>query len=73
MLRQVYTNSAGHCGFSAAEVVAAVETVAARLKAGQWGDTTDPDRMNAVAQALNLGSARFIPYTPDTFVRAAGR
>ena len=31
MLRQVYTNSAGHCGFTAAEAVAAVETLLARL------------------------------------------
>ena len=73
MLRQVYTNKAGHCGFSAAEGVAAVETLMARLKTGQWGDSTNPYTMNALAQSLNLGAARFIPYVPDTFVRAAGR
>jgi pimeloyl-ACP methyl ester carboxylesterase len=73
MLRQVYTNTAGHCGFSAAESVAAVETLMARLKTGQWGDSTNPYTMNALAQSLNLGAARFIPYVPDTFVRAAAR
>jgi hypothetical protein len=73
MLRQVYTNTAGHCGFSAAEGVAAVETLMARLKTGQWGDTTNPYTMNTLAQSLNLGPARFIPYVPDVFVRAAAR
>ena len=73
MLRQVYTNTAGHCGFSPAEGVAAVETLMARLKTGQWGDSTNPYTMNALAQSLNLGAARFIPYVPDTFVRAAAR
>jgi pimeloyl-ACP methyl ester carboxylesterase len=73
MLRQVYTNTAGHCGFSAAETVAAVETLTARLKTGQWGDTTNPYSMNALAQTLNLGASRFIPYTPDVFARAANR
>jgi pimeloyl-ACP methyl ester carboxylesterase len=73
MLRQVYTNTAGHCGFSAAEGVAAVETLMARLKTGEWGDTTNPHTMNALAQSLNLGAARFVPYIPDVFVRAANR
>jgi hypothetical protein len=73
MLRQVYTNTAGHCGFSAAEGVAAIETLMARLKTGQWGDTTNPYTLNALAQSLNLGAARFIPYTPETFVRAVGK
>ena len=71
MLRQVYTNTAGHCGFSAAEGVAAVETLVNRLKTGTWGGTTNPYTMNALAQSFNLGAARFIPYTPETFVRAA--
>jgi pimeloyl-ACP methyl ester carboxylesterase len=73
MLRQVYTNTAGHCGFSAAETVAAVETLMARLKTGQWANTTNPYSMNALAQSLNLGAARFVPYSPDVFVRAANR
>jgi len=73
MLRQLYTSTAGHCGFSAAETVAAVETLISRLNTGQWGDTTNPYTMNALAQSLNLGAARFIPYSPDVFVRAANQ
>ena len=72
MLRQVYTNSAGHCGFTAAEGVAAVETLVARLRTGQWDDRTNPYAMNALAATLDLGGSRFVPYTPEVFV-AAGR
>jgi hypothetical protein len=70
-LRQLYTRSAGHCGFSAAEVVTAVEVLAARLDTGVWGDLA-PDALNARAGALALGEARFLPYVPETFARAAG-
>jgi pimeloyl-ACP methyl ester carboxylesterase len=73
MLRQTYTNSAGHCGFSTAEVVAAVEALTARLTTGEWSDLTNPYTMNAVALALDLGESRFILFTPDTFVRATQR
>lgn len=73
MLRQVYTNTAGHCGFSAAEGVAAVETLVTRLRTGEWGDLTDPSTMNSLAESLDLGESRFIPYTPEEFLRATGR
>ncbi len=70
MLRQVYTNSAGHCGFTAAETVVAVETLVERLATGRWGEATNPYTLNARAQSLNLGAARFVPYIPESFVRA---
>ena len=57
MLRQVYTNSAGHCGFSAAEVVTAVEALVARLKTGQWGDATNPFVEGVPAPAPPPGSS----------------
>lgn len=69
MLRQVYVESAGHCGFSAAETVAAVETLQSRLLTKRWDDADNPHRLNAFARSLNLGAARFIPYEPDQFAR----
>lgn len=68
MLRQTYTRTAGHCGFSAAETVAAVEALDARVTSGKWGDTS-ADAMNAAARATGAGDARFIAYTPATFLR----
>jgi hypothetical protein len=70
LLRQVYVNSAGHCGFSPAEAMTAVDTLVARLESNEWGGTTNPFTMNAKAQSLNAGAARFIAYQPEAFQRA---
>ena len=69
MLRQLYVESAGHCGFTAAETVAAVETLQARLLTKRWSDSDNPHKLNALARSLNLGAARFISFTPDEFAR----
>ncbi len=69
MLRQTYVESAGHCGFSAAETIAAVETLQSRLLTKRWDDADNPHKLNALARSLNLGAARFISYTPDEFAR----
>ncbi len=69
MLRQLYVESAGHCGFSAAEAVAAVETLQSRLLTKKWDDADNPHKLNALARSLNLGAARFISYEPDEFAR----
>lgn len=69
MLRQTYVESAGHCGFSAAETIAAVETLQSRLITKRWNDADNPHKLNALARSLNLGAARFISYTPDDFAR----
>jgi pimeloyl-ACP methyl ester carboxylesterase len=68
LLRQVYTNTAGHCGFSAAETVVAVDALRERVTTGRWGEL-DADRLNATAQSLNLGPARFQRFTPPAFLR----
>lgn len=68
-LRQTYLQIAGHCGFNAREVVAAVEVLQQRATTGQWPDTT-PAAMNALAASVPLtGTPRFIEYQPDTFAR----
>jgi hypothetical protein len=68
MLRQTYTNTAGHCGFSAAETVAAIEALHARVMSGRWGETS-AEAMNAAARVAGGGEARFIAYTPAVFLR----
>jgi hypothetical protein len=69
MLRQTYTNTAGHCGFSAGEVLVAVEALAARVANGQWGDITNPYVLDRAADAANQGPARFVSYQPRPFMR----
>jgi pimeloyl-ACP methyl ester carboxylesterase len=68
MLRQAYTNTAGHCGFSAAETVAAVEALDKRVTSGRWGDTS-AEALNAAAMTTGSGESRFVPYTPPVFLR----
>ena len=65
-----YTRTAGHCGFSAAEVVTAIDALMTRLDTGAWGDL-DAATMNARALETSLGDARYLPYMPDAFVRVA--
>lgn len=62
LLRQLYTASAGHCGFTPAETVAAVTLLKTRLDTGAWPDTS--------AAAMNgAAPARFIDYQPARFLR----
>jgi len=81
LLRQVYVNRAGHCAFTPAETITAVQTLENRLATGQW-DVPSPAAMNAQAAALgaayNIFSVNnkvvatapaFISYTPARYLR----
>jgi pimeloyl-ACP methyl ester carboxylesterase len=69
-LRQLYTLTAGHCGFNGKEIVAAVEVLQDRVLTGSWLDTS-PAVMNAFAATVTgvTGTPRFIEYEPDEFER----
>lgn len=69
MLRQTYTASAGHCGFTPAEQVTAVQILVSRLETGAWPDTSAAG-LAKTAVAGGLGEARFIEFTPPVFGRA---
>ena len=50
MLRQLYVHRAGHCAFTPAETIAAVQELLARLDTGRWDDTAlQPAALNKVA------------------------
>jgi len=81
LLRQVFVNRAGHCAFTPAETITAVQTLENRMSTGQW-DVPSPAAMNAEAAALgpqyNIfagGSSvvptapAFISYTPARYLR----
>jgi pimeloyl-ACP methyl ester carboxylesterase len=67
-VRQLYTNSAGHCGFSAAETVTAVQLLTDRLDSGKWQDTSAA-AANVHARALALGESRFVDLRPSNVAR----
>ena len=53
LLRQIFVNRAGHCAFTPAETITAVQTLLNRLATGHW-NVPSPAGLNA--EAANLGS-----------------
>ena len=68
LLRREFVYRAGHCAFTPAEEIAALQALVARLKTGKWGGL-EPAKLNAVAQAL--GSS-YNPYPPEYVKYAPG-
>ncbi|GAA3120371.1 alpha/beta hydrolase family protein [Streptomyces rectiviolaceus] len=69
LLRQAYTENAGHCTFSPAEQLAAVHTITYRITSGHWDDTS-PDALNSRAhQADPTTPARYAAYRPGPYPR----
>ena len=52
-LRRTFVARAGHCAFTPAETIAAVETLLERLATGRWGEV-DAKNLNNAATALGL-------------------
>lgn len=82
-LRQIFVHRAGHCAFTPAETIAAVQSLLTRLDSGAWGPL-DANSLNAAASALGRGfnifpSPRapvilpvrpaFIDFTPSLYLR----
>ena len=81
LLRQVFVHRAGHCAFTPAETVTALQALVQRLNTGHWRGI-DPADFNASAEALGPGlnvfasggslvptAAAFIAYKPSPFLR----
>lgn len=75
LLRQLYIHRAGHCTFTPAETLTALEVLGERIETGSWPDL-DPARLNQRATALDarndLGlSSRptFSAFEPSPFPR----
>lgn len=71
-LRQVFVHRAGHCSFTPAETITALQALIQRLDTGHWSDI-DPSDFNATAAALgpslNTLPPGFIDYEPAPFLR----
>ncbi len=59
MLRQIFVHRAGHCAFTPAETITALQTLDLRLTTGEWKDLTAPD-LNNDADLLGTGYNVFI-------------
>ncbi|MFF5477580.1 alpha/beta hydrolase family protein [Streptomyces sp. NPDC012935] len=69
LLRQAYTDNAGHCTFSPAEQLAALHTLEDRLTAGTWVGT-DSKSLNSRATAADPTTpTRYVRYRPAPYPR----
>jgi pimeloyl-ACP methyl ester carboxylesterase len=84
LLRQLFVRRAGHCAFSAAETIMAIESMLARLDAGNWGGPAlAPDTLNDAALALGdtyqtvggflKSPPAFENFTPGAYPRPFGK
>jgi hypothetical protein len=75
LLRVVYSNRPAHASWSVVERVTVFQALVNRLESGRWDDSTDPDRLNALAaglrdaSSLDLGSALFVALRPAAALR----
>jgi hypothetical protein len=80
LLRQLFVHRAGHCSFTDAETIAAVQSMVERLNKGTWADDAlQPSAMNARAQALGpsyqtggsafAGIPAFVAFDPGPYPR----
>jgi hypothetical protein len=70
LYRTAFVDRPGHCAFSIAESTAALETLIRRLERGHWGNSTDPQQLNALAMSFNMGDSRFVEFKLDKFNRS---
>lgn len=70
-LRQTFVHRAGHCAFTPAETITAVQALLFRLDTGLWG-ALDANSLNAEASALgplNILPPSYFDFTPTQFLR----
>ena len=68
LLRQAFVHRAGHCTFTAGEMLAALRTVMRRAATGQWRGT-DPAALNALAASLDPAVPAYQAYDPAPYPR----
>jgi hypothetical protein len=74
LLRQAFVHRAGHCSFTPAERIGALQALLQRVDTGSWGDATTPEQLNAAAEALRPAlqvptPSAFLAYTPGQYLR----
>ena len=68
LFRQAFVDREGHCTFTVAENVAAVEAMDERLETGRWGSLARTSSLQRSAESLDLDGAAFVDHRPDEFV-----
>ena len=73
LLREAFVHRAGHCSFTPAETIAALQALETRLNTGKWTSLATPTNLNAGAAALgsslNVAPPSYIDFEPAQFLR----
>ncbi|XVU29776.1 hypothetical protein ACQPZJ_22630 [Actinoplanes sp. CA-054009] len=69
LLRQAFVHRAGHCTFTAGEMLAALRTLERRVASGHWSGTS-PEALNALAESTGYVHYRPAPYPRPFTVKA---
>lgn len=69
LLRQAYTQSIGHCNFTPAEIVGALNTLHTRVSTGHW-PSTSARALTRAADVTGYGDSSFISYHPAKLINA---
>jgi hypothetical protein len=83
MLRQIFVHRAGHCAFTPAETITAVQVLLGRLGTGRWNpEALDPASLNdqaaalgptynifAVGKTVSPTAPAFVRYHPGPYLR----
>ncbi|WP_216651341.1 prolyl oligopeptidase family serine peptidase [Actinomadura litoris] len=67
LLGQAYVRRAGHCAFTAGEVLAALGALEARLDGRTW--SLDPAALNRAARDIDPAAPAFTPAAPGPYLR----
>jgi len=71
LLRQTFVHRAGHCTFTPAETISALQALVQRVDTGKW--KTSPEALNtaaaALGPALNTATPSFLDFEPAPFLR----
>jgi pimeloyl-ACP methyl ester carboxylesterase len=68
LLRQAFVDRAGHCNFTVAENIAAIEAMNQRLETGNWGAVATTSNLQRTATSLGLDGANFVEFRPNEFI-----
>lgn len=68
LLRQAFVDRTGHCAFTVAENVAAVEAMDQRLDTGHWGAVAKTSSLQRAAESYGLDGAAYVDFRPGEFV-----
>ncbi|MBT2550512.1 S9 family peptidase [Arthrobacter sp. ISL-65] len=68
LFRQAFVDRAGHCNFTVAENIAAIEAMDQRLETGRWGSVATTANLQHAATSLKLDGANYVDFRPDEFI-----